>query len=389
VNIPNPMTPGSAEHDAWAAFDEREAAQRRPHQVSQAPVEGWQSAAATRSGSDWKPPSKVDRPDEPDTTAAYLRLAGRLLTRDRLAALPAPEPLIEDTLDRRSVVLLGGRHGTGKSFIAIDWACSVATWKPWQGREVRGGGRSLLVVGEGAYGLERRIGAWEYAWSTKVPPERLVTLPVPVQLGSAEDVAALTRLVRDGDVDLVVVDTLNRCAVGLDENSAKDMGRVVDAAYRIRGDTAACVAIVHHTGKDGATIRGSSAIEAGVDTVYLTEGDAALIKLSRTKRKDGPTFDEHTLRLLSVLDSCVVESTRDSSQQPRATDRAVLKILCDASATGPVSRSELRDMAVASLHIDRATAYRVLKRLVDGGHMRNVGTEARVSYVPTPRGESA
>src|SRR4051812_36694346 len=54
-------------------------------------------------------------------------LADRAYTRNQLANLPKPEPLIENTLDRRTVALLAGYHGTCKSFVALDWAASVAT----------------------------------------------------------------------------------------------------------------------------------------------------------------------------------------------------------------------------------------------------------------------
>ena len=45
---------------------------------------------------------------------------------------------------------------------------------------------------------------------------------------------------------------------------------------------------VHHTGKDGKTLRGSSAFEGGADTVYFTSRDGAVITLDREKRNDGP-----------------------------------------------------------------------------------------------------
>jgi AAA domain len=73
-------------------------------------------------------------------------LAERLLTRSQLDSLPEPEPLIENTLDRRTVALLGGYWGTLKSFIALDWALSVATGHPWQGRPT--------VTGPVIYGVD-------------------------------------------------------------------------------------------------------------------------------------------------------------------------------------------------------------------------------------------
>lgn len=76
-------------------------------------------------------------PAEPSALPPTLR--DKLLRRSQLADLRQPEPLIEDTLDKRTVLLLAGRNSTGKSFLGLDWACCIATGRPWQGP---GGGRA-------------------------------------------------------------------------------------------------------------------------------------------------------------------------------------------------------------------------------------------------------
>lgn len=47
---------------------------------------------------------------------------------------PAPEPLIEGILDAGTVTMLSGPFSTGKSFIALDWALSIASGTDWLGR---------------------------------------------------------------------------------------------------------------------------------------------------------------------------------------------------------------------------------------------------------------
>ena len=64
-------------------------------------------------------------------------MAARLLSASALANLPAPEPLIDGVLDQGTVALLYGKWGTLKTFIALDWAASVATGRPWQGRATK------------------------------------------------------------------------------------------------------------------------------------------------------------------------------------------------------------------------------------------------------------
>jgi AAA domain len=58
--------------------------------------------------------------------------AAKLLTRSDLRALPKPEPLIGNVLDQGTTALLYGTWGTAKTFIALDWAASVATGRDWQ-----------------------------------------------------------------------------------------------------------------------------------------------------------------------------------------------------------------------------------------------------------------
>jgi hypothetical protein len=53
--------------------------------------------------------------------------AGEYLSRAELGDLPRPAPLIEGVLNRHSYAILRGRDGTYKSFLALDWALSLAT----------------------------------------------------------------------------------------------------------------------------------------------------------------------------------------------------------------------------------------------------------------------
>jgi len=299
-------------------------------------------------------------------------LASRLLGRTALGDLPKPEPLIEGTIDRRTVALLAGAWGSGKSFIAQDWAACTATGRRWQGRNVAAG-PVRYVAAEGAYGLSVRFDAWEYAWGRKIDNDAFAVLPIPVNLLNRADVAELCSLVEG--CALVVIDTMARCLIGADENSAKDMGMAVDSLYTIREATGdGTVLAVHHTGKDRSTIRGSSALEAGVDTIYTTEGDARLIQLTRTKRKDGPLEDRMQLKLDPALESVVVVSAR-GADMTQAAD-TLMSAFVSAFGDGTATKTELRgvaDMAPASFH-------RGLTFLVKHGLLVNQGTEPRPIY---------
>jgi AAA domain len=306
-------------------------------------------------------------------------MAAHLLNATALQALPDPEPLIADTLDQGTVALLYGKWGTYKSFLALDWAASVATAHAWQGRATERR-RVLYVAAEGAFGFKSRVAAWQTGWHTRIGDDDLAILPAPVNLTNNADVAALLELIRWGGYGFVILDTLARCMVGADENSAKDCGVVVDSMVRLRRATPGgrgVVLGVHHTGKDGKTFRGSSAFEAGADTVYSMTRDGGTVALDREKRKDGPETDQHELRLdlIDGTDSGVLSRFHQGGGNTDRHDRLISTYLHHFSTTG-ASRADLRrvtDMA-------DSTFYRAVNDLLDRGLLVNTGTDARPFY---------
>ncbi|MBB3082946.1 AAA family ATPase [Geodermatophilus sabuli] len=309
---------------------------------------------------------------EADRPAGSSRLRERLLSRGALASLPKPQPLIADTIDRRTVTVVAGHFGSLKSFVLQDWAACVATGRPWISRPVEQG-RVLYVAAEGAHGLHARWAAWEYGWRRTIPDDALSVLPEPVNLLDEGAVAELCALAAGHS--LVVLDTLARCIVGADENSARDMGMAVDALYRLRTATGdGTVVLAHHTGKDRSTIRGSSALEAGVDTVYTTDGDPRLMKMSRTKRKDGPREDTLQLKLSPVLDSGVVVSALAADMKPNA--QALMSVFMSAFGATGASKADLRNVA----DLPPASFHRSLNELVSAGALVNEGSDSRPFY---------
>lgn len=340
--------------------------------------------------------AEPDRGDRPPTTWTSVDLAEGdelvrklgVFTRDQLANLPPIRPLITGTLDRGTIAVLAGYWGTGKSFIALDWTCCVITGKPWQARPVhdrtgapvdRDGERharpytALYIAAEGAYGLGRRVDAWEAGWHAEAG--RLYVMSNAPNLLHVGEAGMVERLIRHLRADLVVIDTLSRCLPGADENSAKDMSAAVRAIDRLRVATnGGTVLVVHHTGKDKTTVRGSSVLEAAADTVYQIEGDPSFMKLERTKRKDGPADDLLKLRLSPVGESMVVADVRGQDQQP-SWDR-LYQVFADNFADTGASKAELRnvaDLAPSSFH-------RALNALVGAGHLVNEGTGQRPFY---------
>jgi len=194
----------------------------------------------------------------------------RLISLAELQSLPVPAFLVDGMIEIGAVGMLYGTWGTGKSFLMLDLCFHVATGEPWFGREVRQG-KALYVSAEGGVGQRRRVEAWQQQHG-RVSGDFDFIID-PVQLGDADTVSALCADIKAGDYYLVVIDTMARSTVGIEENSAKEMGVIVDNMMKIRDaaeDAGTTVLGVAHCGNN-SKFRGSSAVPAAMDFLLRLE----------------------------------------------------------------------------------------------------------------------
>ncbi len=298
------------------------------------------------------------------------------LDRAGLLDLPAPQPLIERVLPRHAYAILRGRDHSFKSFVAVDWACSLATGKPWQGHATEPV-RVLYIAGEGAHGLAARVAAWEYAWGRLVPPHMLTVRRTALNLhqpGPAFD--HLLAHVTAGGYGLVIVDTLRRVSGAADGNSS-EMGLVIDNLDRIKQATdSGTVLTVAHTDKGDHDTRGYSGIEDDADVVWAAKRDEMLLTLELTKMKDGRDGRTLHLEATEVLDSLTLNGL-DGPAKVNTTETQVkiLDTIRDLFPDG-VTGSEL----LATSGLAKATFYRGMKDLLAAGHVVNTGNKQRKFY---------
>lgn len=253
------------------------------------------------------------------------RLRSALVDSAGLDSIPEPDPVVDQTLFVNSTNWLIGAPGNGKSFVALDLAGCVATGQSWQGRASKQGNVFYLVA-EGLSGIRQRVRAWEA--SMGIAMENVLFLPVAVQAASRGDWWALVQLVAELRPALIVIDTQARVTVGLEENSAKDMGEFVDRAERLRTASGACVLIVHHQGRSGDHMRGSTAMEGAATTIIKVAKDDDVLTIECTKQKDAPEFEPFALRLVSYDSSAILSPILDGTPQ-RTDTLAVRRMLAD------------------------------------------------------------
>lgn len=243
-------------------------------------------------------------------------LKKRLITDEELEDLPDPQWLIDKCLPDGSLGLLYSKPGVGKTFLALDWVLSISSDRAWFDRRVNTG-FAVYVAAEGLGGLKKRRTAWKQARGiTRCPNVRYFR--GSVRLRDPDEVRAFIALIQDSlgrDVRLIVFDTLARCVVGADENSAKDMGEIVASVDLIREQTGAAVLLVHHAtkSKEGPVVeRGSSAISGAADVIVSLTENFDVIRLTCEKQKDDELFDPISLSLRQIdiggdASSCVVD----------------------------------------------------------------------------------
>ena len=194
--------------------------------------------------------------------------------------LPGPEHewLVKNVITRKERTMMVGASQSGKSFLAIDLAMSIARGVPWFGnRALRGG--VVYQAGEGGRGIKKRLRAYRTENGLSLAdPIPFVLLPTPVDLFHGDDAAAALiaeakhwATTFDCPLELVVIDTLSAATPGAEENASKDMGAVLARCERIAAETDAAVMLVHHLNSSGTKARGHTSIFGNLDSVLKVE----------------------------------------------------------------------------------------------------------------------
>lgn len=333
----------------------------------------------------WDPDTDGEVVYDDDSMSLADRMRSALLDTAGVMALPPPSPLIDDYLMLNSLAVLFAPSGAGKTFLALDWALHVAAMPWWNHHDVHGG-PVVYVIAEGASGIGKRIGAWTTHHATPLNGYPIHWLPRAVNLTDLGEVYAFIDIVVDLNPALIVLDTLARCIVGAEENSAKDMGLVVASLDRIRRATAACVLAVHHTGKDvSAGSRGHSSLKGALDTEIELSATDEHITVKVPKQKDDPEAKPLHLTRIPAGDSCVlVPATRgDDDGEIGAGAAATLETLRTIQVPGGIAAGVWEAASEAS----RRSFYTHRSRLLNLGLVRNIGTEKQPRYAVAPNND--
>lgn len=238
----------------------------------------------------------LGNPPERPRGAFYVEPVSRIIQQ-----VDEPNWLINDVIEQESLVSVFGAPKSGKSFVAIAMAASIASGNEFFGHGVKKKSSVLYVAGEGLRGIRSRCSILDDRESLADAPFYISNRTVRIN-----DDADFTALIAEiemivashGELNLLVLDTFQRVFSG-NENSSEDVGGFISKLDKLIADYKCCVLMVHHTGHGNADrARGSSVIPASLDNEFKVVRD-----------KDSPDNEMH-LTFEQTLNKDSLHNTR-------------------------------------------------------------------------------
>lgn len=340
-------------------------------------------------------PRRVLRPipsDEGFADTNFKRL--KPLTLAEIRNRPPRDCIVKGLLGAGEMSVWYGKPGCGKSFLMLDLARCVAMGRRWHERTVRQGA-VLNIMCEGGSGASKRIKAMHIAHNVSDDtPLYFITASVNL-LGHTDDLDEIIDTAKKLGIALIIIDTLNRAFGGGEENSSKDMGSFIRSCDKIREETHAHVAVVHHNGSNSEKPgRGHTSLEGAADTMVHVKKSGPNLTAEVAKNKDdeegwGLGFQLNVVEVGvdedgDPITSCVVEPTELSvsysrrkliGHKARAMDALHNVMIDDGRSIGSrkgfptnvrcVGVSTWRSEFYARIEGDQGTKQRAFKRSMD------------------------
>ena len=288
--------------------------------------------------------------------------------------------LIRSLWTRAAVGILGGTPKTGKTWMGLDMAISVASGTPCLDRfPVDHPGPALIYLAEDSLPIIRsRIESICGHRRLAIEDLNLNVITVPsLRLDLRSDQERLAATIESFRPRLLLLDPLVRMH-RLEENSASEISGLLSYLRDLQRTFDAAIVLVHHASKrcraqPGQALRGSSDLHAfGDSNAYIVWHENHVV-LTVEHRAAAPP-DPITLRLVSSEDEslthlkvCEDDPSVRSADSESLVD-AVLRILRHTEA--PMTRKALR----GSLRVNNHNLGQVLQALKKEGVLHQTST---------------
>jgi hypothetical protein len=213
----------------------------------------------------------------------------------------APNYMINNVLEINTNGILGGASMAFKTFVALRFAYSICTGKPFMGHDVFYSGKVLIACGEGQGALSRRIKAIQIVEGDF--NNNLYVLNEPIRIDNKADMTQLKHVIDELKPSLFIFDTFASLVSETDENSPSDTGRTLLLIKETCRNDFTSSLIIHHHGKDASKgLRGASNFTNDVDFAFSLERQegSMITTLSCKKMKDGDNFSDIHMEAIPV-----------------------------------------------------------------------------------------
>jgi hypothetical protein len=226
--------------------------------------------------------------------------------------------LIPGFLPSRGVGILYGLSGSYKTFIALDWALTLAhgLGGQWGAPPVKH--KVVFLAGESRYALQQeRVDAW-CEWRGVDPDDPEVNFAIVPGVPSYADKEGWQE-VRDGLLEMrflpefIAIDTLTRMQSGMDENSNNDQKLVLKHCEEMSDHYGCFILLNGHTGKDeGRGVRGAQVLIDNADAVIMAKKTKVGTSLTVKKLKEVDIGDKSFfLQVKEFGKSIILERTEE------------------------------------------------------------------------------
>ena len=291
--------------------------------------------------------------------------------------------LIDGILHRGTKMVLGGGSKSYKTWTLLNLAACVASGSPWFGRECVATGKDVIFLNfevPHEFFLQRVKSVCD-AMGMDVPQN----LCIWSLRGVCNDLQVLLKVLEErmekDNLALMCIDPIYKALGDRDENSAGDMGMLMNEVEALVEKTGAAVAFGAHYSKGNQAekdpldrISGSGVFARDPDTI-----------MGLTAHEEQDCFTVHAaLRNFSGIDPFVVKwdfplfklqedlNPNDLKKQGQKTSKSeVVDLLSEQS--GGLTKAELRDLIVNNTDIGRSRAYAVIAQLEGQNRVQSVG----------------
>jgi len=274
--------------------------------------------------------------------------------------LPSPDPIIGDgILLDQTLLLIKGKQKAWKSMFAMNLSIALAKGESFSIFKIKKKQRVLLLSSEGGYYPNRdRINKMAKRFPEAAELDLFMCFDPRLKIDQKDGQEQIRQKLSLFNPSVLIIDPLIKFH-NSDENSAKEMIKVMNELRNLIEDYKLSIILVHHMGKNGNSgSRGSSVIEGEYDSC---------IEMSITDKKKKEVSLEFDLRHFESPDKKKIVFDANTfwfeSEKKNLSKPAEIII-----ATGPIDKSTLANKLVElKYYSSLSNAYKPIQKDLDNG----------------------